>query len=182
MGTVTTLPRGRSLTRRDLDSMPEDGHRYELIDGCLVVTPAPTPRHQIVVVGLWEVLKAACPAHLRVLVAPLDVVLSDDTVVQPDALVARPGRLLRTRPAGRSTARRRGALDEHPPHRRRPQAAPLRGRRSPVVLGRRSRPPEPDRLGPPGGADLEGAHVEGDGEYAAEPPFPVTIRPRRLLD
>ncbi len=47
MGTVTTLPRGRSLTRRDLDSMPEDGHRYELIDGCLVVTPAPTPRHQI---------------------------------------------------------------------------------------------------------------------------------------
>ena len=40
METVTTLPRGRELTRADLDAMPDDGHRYELIDGALVVTPA----------------------------------------------------------------------------------------------------------------------------------------------
>ena len=89
MGTVTTHPRSRPLTRRDLDAMPDDGHRSELIDGCLVVTPAPTPRHQIVVSGLLRLLSTACPADLRVLVAPLDVVLADDTVVQPDVLVAR---------------------------------------------------------------------------------------------
>ncbi len=45
MGTMTTLPRGRPLTRADLEAMPEDGHRYELIDGVLVVTPAPSWQH-----------------------------------------------------------------------------------------------------------------------------------------
>jgi Uma2 family endonuclease len=89
MGTVTTLPRSRPFTRRDLERMPDDGHRYELIDGCLIVSPAPTPRHQIVLAALMGLLSAACPRGLRVLPAPLDVVLADDTVVQPDLLVAR---------------------------------------------------------------------------------------------
>ena len=44
MATVTTLPRTRAFTERDLDAMPNDGHRYELIDGTLVVTPAPSLR------------------------------------------------------------------------------------------------------------------------------------------
>lgn len=42
----TGLPHGRPLTRADLESMPDDGHRYELIDGTLVVTPSPAFRHQ----------------------------------------------------------------------------------------------------------------------------------------
>lgn len=46
MGTVTALPRSRALTVEDLDRMPDDGHRYELIGGALVVTPAPSVRHQ----------------------------------------------------------------------------------------------------------------------------------------
>ena len=33
MGTVTTLPRGRAYTRQDLATMPDDGRRYELVDG-----------------------------------------------------------------------------------------------------------------------------------------------------
>jgi hypothetical protein len=41
MGAVTALPRGRALTRGDLEQVPDDGHRYELIDGTLLVTPAP---------------------------------------------------------------------------------------------------------------------------------------------
>lgn len=89
MRVVTTLPQSRPLTVADLDSMPDDGHRYELIDGTLIVTPAPVTRHQVMVGELYLLLRASCPADLRVLLAPLDVVLSNDTVVQPDLLVAR---------------------------------------------------------------------------------------------
>lgn len=89
MEVVTTLPQSRPLTAADLESMPDDGHRYELIDGTLVVTPAPMPRHQIVVGELHLILRRSCPDDLRVLLAPLDVVLAADTVVQPDLLVTR---------------------------------------------------------------------------------------------
>jgi hypothetical protein len=39
MEAVTALPRSRPLTRAELDSMPDDGHRYELIDGVLPAAP-----------------------------------------------------------------------------------------------------------------------------------------------
>lgn len=87
MDTVTTLPRGRDFTRADLEAMPDDGNRYELIDGALIVTPGPRLPHQGVVGELHLLLSAACPAGLRVYVAPLDVTLADDTVTQPDLLV-----------------------------------------------------------------------------------------------
>jgi Uma2 family endonuclease len=77
------------LTRDDLDRMPDDGHRYELIDGSLIVTPGPLLRHQDVVLNLAVLLKAACPPDLKVVVAPVDVVIGEDTVMQPDVLVAR---------------------------------------------------------------------------------------------
>ncbi len=86
---VSGLPRGRSLTRADLDLMPDDGHRYELIDGVLVVSPAPRIKHQDVVGNLHLALRAAVTPDLKVLMAPVDVALSDDTVMQPDLLVAR---------------------------------------------------------------------------------------------
>ena len=89
MGTVTTMPRGREFTRADLDAMPDDGHRYELIDGILVVTPAPSARHQTIVLNLAIALKQACPDEFQVFVAPFDVALAVDTIVQPDLLVAR---------------------------------------------------------------------------------------------
>lgn len=85
------LPWGRPLTVADLEAMPDDGHRYELIDGVLIVTPAPGTAHQRAVVALLRSLADACPsgAGLEVLVAPYEVVLADDTSVQPDLLVAR---------------------------------------------------------------------------------------------
>jgi len=89
MGIVTTLPRSRPLTRADLESMPDDGHRYELIDGSLIVTPAPGHYHQRAVGELHLLLRQACPPELEVLLAPFDVALADDTVMQPDLLVAR---------------------------------------------------------------------------------------------
>jgi hypothetical protein len=81
--------RSRPLTRADLDDMPDDGHRYELIDGVLVVTPAPSWRHQTMLAGLNEVVRRACPGELQVLFAPFDVALDEDSVLQPDLLVAR---------------------------------------------------------------------------------------------
>lgn len=84
---VVGLPPG-PLTRAVLASMPEDGHRYELIDGSLIVSPAPHIRHQRAVLGLYRALLDASPAGNEVLVAPVDVVLDDDTVIQPDVIVA----------------------------------------------------------------------------------------------
>ncbi|WP_432476676.1 Uma2 family endonuclease [Nocardioides sp. GXQ0305] len=89
MGSVTTLPRGRPLTADDLAAVPDDGHRYELIDGSLVVTPSPSLRHQLVSGRLHVLLARHCPDELLVLAAPTDVRLADDTVLQPDLLVVR---------------------------------------------------------------------------------------------
>jgi Uma2 family endonuclease len=69
--------------------MPDDGHRYELIDGTLIVTPAPRHLHQRVVGNLHITLRNGCPPELEVLLAPFDVVLGPSTVLEPDLLVAR---------------------------------------------------------------------------------------------
>lgn len=88
MTTMTTLPFGRPLTRADLKDLPDDGHRYELVDGVLIVSPGPQLPHQDVVGNLFLLLRAACPPHLKVVLAPFVVALADDTEVQPDLLVA----------------------------------------------------------------------------------------------
>lgn len=87
MGNVTTLPRSRALTRDDLDAMPDDGHRYELLDGSLIVTPAPSHRHQHSLVRLVSILLPLVPDDLEMLFAPFDVALAADTVLQPDLLI-----------------------------------------------------------------------------------------------
>jgi Uma2 family endonuclease len=89
MATMTVLPQSRPFTRADLAEMPDDGHRYELIDGVLVVTPAPSLRHQLILGELHVRVKAACPRGLTVLFAPFAVALAEDTELQPDLLVAR---------------------------------------------------------------------------------------------
>ncbi len=88
MDGVTTVPRRQAFTRADLEMMPDDGRRYELVDGALLVTPAPSPRHQRAAFRLAVLLDRACPADLEVMIAPLDVALTVDSVLQPDVLVA----------------------------------------------------------------------------------------------
>ena len=74
------------LTYREYATLPDDGRRYEIHDGELSVTPAPGTRHQIVSSNLYDIVRR----HVKsrdlglVLYAPLDVILSDTTVVQPD--------------------------------------------------------------------------------------------------
>src|SRR2546430_8583434 len=57
---------GEPFTVGDLDRMPDDGHRYELLDGTLIVSPAPGPPHQRVAVMLCHILELACPEDLIV--------------------------------------------------------------------------------------------------------------------
>ena len=77
------------MTRADLDRMPDDGYRHELIDGSLLVTPSPSWNHQDVAINLLIQLRQLCPPELYVMAAPFDMVLTDDTVMIPDLLVAR---------------------------------------------------------------------------------------------
>ena len=88
MSTLSPTPRRPGLTRADLESAPDDGCRYEIVDGELFVTPAPGYRHQRVVLVLGALLDRSCPSHLVTLAAPFAVGLAEDTEVQPDLLVA----------------------------------------------------------------------------------------------
>lgn len=83
------IAHGRPFTVADLEAMPDDGNRYELIDGMLFVSPAPLIRHQKMLMQLAVRLDAACPEGLHVLPAPLSFRPSDSTELQPDVLVAR---------------------------------------------------------------------------------------------
>lgn len=71
----------------DLTQLPDDGLRYELIDGALYVSPAPRPIHQRALGRLHLILASACPAHLEVFVAPLDWQPDDRNSLEPDLLV-----------------------------------------------------------------------------------------------
>mgnify|MGYP000375871784 CR=1 FL=1 len=72
-------------TVAELQSLPNDGNRYEIIDGVLYVTPAPRLVHQAVLGELYLLLAPyGKVAGLGVLLSPADVPFSDRTLVQPD--------------------------------------------------------------------------------------------------
>jgi Uma2 family endonuclease len=84
------------LTLDDLARMPDDGLSRELLAGRLVVTPAPAPRHQRILLRLAVGLAAAAEAAGgELLLAPVDVELSPHDVVQPDLLYVTPRNLHR---------------------------------------------------------------------------------------
>ncbi|WP_460829322.1 Uma2 family endonuclease [Nocardioides hungaricus] len=85
---MTTLPRGRALTVADIEAMPDDGQRYELVDGVLVVSPTPDWRHQVARDELLGLLKAAAPGDVRVVGAPAAAIIDERTWVEPDIVVA----------------------------------------------------------------------------------------------
>src|SRR5436309_12668845 len=83
----------RRFTRADLEYLPDDGRRYELIDGELIVSAAPSWVHQRAVGRIYRLLDDACPWQFEVLVAPFAIGLAKDTELQPDVLVARQDQL-----------------------------------------------------------------------------------------
>jgi Uma2 family endonuclease len=81
--------RGYRLTFEDWLKFPEDGQRYEIIDGELFVSPSPSVKHQRIVRSLLVLLDRFLRAGSlgEVLPAPIGVKLAEDTVPQPDLLV-----------------------------------------------------------------------------------------------
>ncbi len=79
------------LTYREYALFPDDGRRYELMDGDPFVSPAPSTFHQTVSRRLQFALMRLLeePGLALVFNAPVDVILSDTNVVQPDIVVVR---------------------------------------------------------------------------------------------
>lgn len=77
----------------DVWALPETpGERYEIVDGELLVSAAPSSMHQRAVRELLTVLHAYAKASRvgEALPAPFDVVMADDTLTQPDVCVMPP--------------------------------------------------------------------------------------------
>jgi len=79
-------PRTARFTLSDFERLPDDGNRYEILDGELAMTPSPTTRHQKISRRLHFLLYQVLELTGRgeVYYAPMDVVLDPHTVVAPD--------------------------------------------------------------------------------------------------
>lgn len=90
-GQATLTDTDTGLTIEDLEAMPDDGRRYELIGGAIVMTPAPEVGHQRVSRRLQTLLEATWP-EMEVFNAPIDLDLPGGGRVQPDLVVVERGR------------------------------------------------------------------------------------------
>jgi Uma2 family endonuclease len=184
---VMTVPdvwsgQDRVLTVEDMENMPDDEFRYELDDGVLIVSPAPSRLHQLAVTRLAVILSAACPAE-SVVLAGVGVNISKFQHRVPDVAVVRAGSV-------------ETFFEETPPELMVEVASPRtrlydRNRKKDIYQGF-GIPAywivEPDRDRPEltvfelrSGAYEQTAHVAGNEEYRAAIPFPVTIAPSRLV-
>jgi Uma2 family endonuclease len=79
----------QKLDYSDLAAAPDDGYRYEILEGDLLVTPAPSPLHQRVSKRLQRQLEAYFEARSlgEVFNAPVDLILTFHDVVDPDLVV-----------------------------------------------------------------------------------------------
>ena len=81
---MPVLPDDWTLER--VHALPDDGNRYELLDGELLVTPAPSWNHQSVLLALYDAVKpyVASSGALGCLIAPAAVTFSQRRELQPD--------------------------------------------------------------------------------------------------
>ncbi len=77
------------LTYEDYRLIPDDGRRHELLGGRLYMTPAPDTWHQHVLKRLFLILERFFEeaGRGRVFFSPIDVILSNEDVFQPDLVV-----------------------------------------------------------------------------------------------
>ncbi len=85
---VDYLSKKRDLTYWEYTLLPDDGNRYEILEGELQMTPSPKTKHQVVsrnlLVEIFLFLKKNKIG--KVFGAPYDVILSQDNVVEPDII------------------------------------------------------------------------------------------------
>ena len=84
----------RRYTAEEVLAFPSDGNRYELVDGELLVTPAPTQKHQLVLGRLYLTLEtylAPSPDVALTFFSPADIIWSPRDYVQPDLFVVPAG-------------------------------------------------------------------------------------------
>ena len=84
---------GEEWTTEMLKLLPDDGLRYEIIDGILIVSPAPVLRHQRAIRRLCRIFEDNCPDDHEVFFAPLDWQPDGRTSLEPDLLVVEKDRL-----------------------------------------------------------------------------------------
>jgi Uma2 family endonuclease len=77
------------MTYEEFLALPDDGKHYELIEGELVLNPAPVPRHQWVVANIYFALRMHFENQGggRAYFSPIDVVLPSENVLEPDIIV-----------------------------------------------------------------------------------------------
>lgn len=73
-------------TTDDLDRLPPDGRRWELLDGVLLMSPSPTDFHQVIAMRLGVALEDTCPGNLHVTQA-VEVRFNPRRSFIPDVLV-----------------------------------------------------------------------------------------------
>ncbi len=82
-------PQQGAWTYAQYAALPDDRHRYEIVDGVLYMTPAPSSWHQEAVsrFNYYLLTHVTFAGAGKAFIAPFDVELAPNNVVQPDALV-----------------------------------------------------------------------------------------------
>lgn len=80
-------------TAEEVRNLPDDGNRYEVVHGELLVSPTPRPFHQEIVGRVYEAFHTFLRAHPvgNAFTAPLEARHSATTTLQPDIVVFRSG-------------------------------------------------------------------------------------------
>jgi Uma2 family endonuclease len=74
-------------TRADLERMPDDGNRYEVIHGELLVSPAPRPVHDLLIHRLRRLLEPYCDQHGLGIIGSVQAFVTEDSETIPDLVV-----------------------------------------------------------------------------------------------
>ncbi|MBI3848388.1 MAG: Uma2 family endonuclease [Planctomycetes bacterium] len=90
------IAKSRHWTYDDYMRLPDDGKRYEILWGELIVSPSASYRHQLVIARMTDALSEFLRGRDlgQWLPSPMDIVLAEDSIVQPDLLFFRKGRSL----------------------------------------------------------------------------------------
>lgn len=174
----------RALDLEDLDATPDDGNRWEILDGALVMNPPPSPAHQRVAAELAALLRAASAPHgLKALFAPLAWRIGPGQVPEPDLVVVHPDalgeRAIESPPILVVEILSPTGRDRDLSEKRRIYAEGQAAWYWVVD------PAEPSllvlRLAEAGRGYVEHARVVGADAYVSEMPFPVRVVPSELL-